>query len=85
MFLYRQIVSIKAGEKIINGNMIKRNEELKNKRTKRKKDSISHKGYIRTVGEGGGQTHRKKILTSKKKFFLNFQNLENPNSWWGRG
>lgn len=54
-------MSIKAGEKIINGNMIKRNEELKNKRTKRKKDSISHKGYIRTVGEGGGAD------TSKKK------------------
>lgn len=54
-------MSIKAGEKIINGNMIKRNEDFKNKRTKRKKDSISHKGYISTVGEGGGGD------TSKKK------------------
>lgn len=69
MFLYRQIVSIKAGEKIINGNMIKRNEELKNKRTKRKKDSISHKGYISTVGEGGG-THRKKNLEKQNNFFF---------------
>lgn len=53
-------MSIKAGEKIINGNMIKRNEDFKNKRTKRKKDSISHKGYISTVGEGGGDTSKKK-------------------------
>lgn len=77
-------MSIKAGEKIINGNMIKRNEDFKYKRTKRKKDSISHKGYISTVGEGG-ETHRKKNLEKQNKFFFNFQNLENPYSWWGRG
>lgn len=35
---------------------------------------------------GGGKHIEKKILKSKKKFFfLNFQNLENPYSWWGRG
>lgn len=72
MFLYRQIVSIKAGEKIINGNMIKRNEDFKNKRTKRKKDSISHKGYIRTVGEGGGADTSKKNLDKQKKIFFKF-------------
>lgn len=59
LFLYRQIVSIKAGEKIINGNMIKRNEELKNKRTKRKKTVYLIKSYIRTVGEGGADTSKK--------------------------
>lgn len=64
-------MSIKAGEKIINGNMIKRNEELKNKRTKRKKDSISHKGYIRTVGKGGRHIE-KKNLDKQKKFFFKF-------------
>lgn len=63
-------MSIKAGEKIINGNMIKRNEELKNKRTKRKKDSISHKDYIRTVGEGADTS--KKNLDKQKKFFFKF-------------
>lgn len=68
LFLYRQIVSIKAGEKIINGNMIKRNEELKNKRTKRKKTVYLIKSYIRTVGEGG-QTHRKKYLDKQTIFF----------------
>lgn len=65
-------MSIKAGEKIINGNMIKRNEDFKNKRTKRKKDSISHKGYISTVGEGGGDTSKKKILKNKIIFFFKF-------------
>lgn len=66
-------MSIKAGEKIINGNMIKRNEDFKNKRTKRKKDSISHKGYISTVGEGGGGRHiEKKILKNKIIFFFKF-------------
>lgn len=54
-------MSIKAGEKIINGNMIKRNEELKNKRTKRKKTVYLIKSYIRTVGEGGGEDTSKKI------------------------
>lgn len=49
--------------------MIKRNEDFKNKRTKRKKDSISHKGYISTVGEGG-ETHRKKNLEKQNKFFF---------------
>lgn len=62
-------MSIKAGEKIINGNMIKRNEDFKNKRTKRKKDSISHKGYISTVGEGE-ETHRKKNLEKQNQFFF---------------
>lgn len=67
-------MSIKAGEKIINGNMIKRNEDFKNKRTKRKKDSISHKGYISTVGEGegGGRHIEKKILKNKINFFFKF-------------
>lgn len=64
-------MSIKTGEKIINGNMIKRNEDFKNKRTKRKKDSISHKGYISTVGEGGGHIE-KKILKNKINFFFKF-------------
>lgn len=34
---------------------------------------------------GGGKHIEKKILKSKKNYFLNFQNLENPYSWWGRG
>lgn len=63
-------MSIKAGEKIINGNMIKRNEDFKNKRTKRKKDSISHKGYISTVGEGGGRHIGKKNLEKQNNFFF---------------
>lgn len=57
--MYRQIVSIKAGEKIINVNMIKRNEELKNKEQNAKK-TVYLKGYIRTVGGGGEGRHIEK-------------------------
>lgn len=56
---------IKVGEKIINGNMIKRNEDLKNKRIKCKKDSIFYKGYISIVGEGGGDILKKKFWKIK--------------------
>lgn len=64
-------MSIKAGEKIINGNMIKRNEELKIKEQNAKKTVYLIKAISGLWGRGG-QTHRKKIITSKKKIFFKF-------------
>lgn len=53
-------MSIKAGEKIINGNMIKRNEDFKNKRTKGKKTVYLIKAKSVLWGRGGGDTSKKK-------------------------
>lgn len=69
LFLYRQIVSIKAGEKIINGNMIKRNEDFKNKRTKRKKTVYLIKAKS-VLCRRGGRHIEKKILKNKIIFFF---------------
>lgn len=62
-------MSIKAGEKIINGNMIKRNEDFKNKRTKRKKTVYLIKAKSVLWGRGG-ETHRKKNLEKQNNFFF---------------
>lgn len=63
-------MSIKAGEKIINGNMIKRNEDFKNKRTKRKKTVYLIKAKSVLWGRGGGRHIEKKFLKNKIIFFF---------------
>lgn len=64
-------MSIKAGEKIINGNMIKRNEELKIKEQNAKKTVYLIKAISGLWGRGGGRdTSKKKNLDKQKKFFF---------------
>lgn len=63
---------IKVGEKIINGNMIKRNEELKNKIIKCKKIVYFIKVILVMWGRGGGRYIEKKILKNKINFFFKF-------------